>query len=54
MVVIAGKIFFGIIKKNMNYFEDKANGVEIAIKEIMEQIDKENQNKYTLTSIRGN
>ena len=27
------------------YFEDKADGVEIAIKEVMEQIDRENQNK---------
>ena len=28
-------------KKKIKYFEDKADGVEIAIKEVMEQIDRE-------------
>jgi hypothetical protein len=27
------------------YFEDKADGVEIAIKAVMEQIDRKNENK---------
>lgn len=30
-------------KKNIKYFEDKADGVEIAIKEVMKQIDIEKQ-----------
>ena len=32
-------------KKNKKYYEDKADGVEIAIKEVMEKIDRENQKK---------
>jgi hypothetical protein len=32
-------------KKNIKYFEDKADGVEVAIKEVMKQIDRETQNK---------